>query len=450
MLLYRYRPLRIPGIGKHVADEIAQREMFLATLSENNDPMDGVAEVFWQGDRILWTNLIKHYCYCLMQAYWYVLIVGNQYEFLEDNIHIKGTHEDSPTTQHRERFKRYWSSVECDGEVKSLIDYLQSKGAFSSTEIGFLLRRVHPSLISILFDMEPIPGGAGGSPPDLKIPDLPINFYEALEGISQADLRKLAQLSELGFREIALISRLAAGDASVYQDNLIKIVSEFPDMYVSSAAKNTYYEDYLACFSEKNDIELMWAHYASGHSGICLVFDVEGEKLETEGDGFLPIYKVRYNDVPPRINYFETLGHLPRGKLDSSWMTIQDEVSPIKEKYDGKYHEFFWENYKLKSTHKLSSWSYEQEHRVVKSSWFVGKQDKEKRLIRYKEKHLKGITFGIRTPLADQIKIAKALDESLSQEAKKDFKFACAYYCGEDKRLKIRNMNLLKFSQGKA
>lgn len=30
----------------------------------------------------------------------------------------------------------------------------------------------------------------------------------------------------------------------------------------------------ISCFSEADDIDLMWSHYANGHRGVCLKFDI--------------------------------------------------------------------------------------------------------------------------------------------------------------------------------
>jgi hypothetical protein len=54
----------------------------------------------------------------------------------------------------------------------------------------------------------------------------------------------------------------------------------------------------VACFSEDPRGLLMWAHYAAGHTGICLQFDV------TRDPGLLLLsHRVTYHDALPTINW---------------------------------------------------------------------------------------------------------------------------------------------------
>ena len=42
-------------------DELRKQEIYFAPPDQLNDPMEGFKDVYWQGDRIVWTNLIRHY-----------------------------------------------------------------------------------------------------------------------------------------------------------------------------------------------------------------------------------------------------------------------------------------------------------------------------------------------------------------------------------------------------
>ena len=56
--IYRYRGIdRL--LCKHT--ELESQEIYFANPAELNDPMEGFQDVFWESDRILWKNLIKHY-----------------------------------------------------------------------------------------------------------------------------------------------------------------------------------------------------------------------------------------------------------------------------------------------------------------------------------------------------------------------------------------------------
>jgi hypothetical protein len=75
--IYRYR--RIDQLlGKH--RELESQEIYFASPTELNDPMEGFQDVFWEGDRILWKNLVKHYILCLSQAVSIIHIAGVDFE----------------------------------------------------------------------------------------------------------------------------------------------------------------------------------------------------------------------------------------------------------------------------------------------------------------------------------------------------------------------------------
>ena len=48
----------------------------------------------------------------------------------------------------------------------------------------------------------------------------------------------------------------------------------------------------VACFQDTNDCLLTWAHYGSGHSGICIEYDPSSKEFEA-------IKQVNYDDAAP-------------------------------------------------------------------------------------------------------------------------------------------------------
>mgnify|MGYP003462030284 CR=1 FL=1 len=56
----------------------------------------------------------------------------------------------------------------------------------------------------------------------------------------------------------------------------------------------------VSCFSEINNSELMWAHYARSHTGYCIGYDLRyNEKIENNVDSFL--LPVIYSEYRPKI-----------------------------------------------------------------------------------------------------------------------------------------------------
>jgi len=61
---------------------------------------------------------------------------------------------------------------------------------------------------------------------------------------------------------------------------------------------NVYKNKGVSCFSEKNDNQLMWSHYASSGKGFCLEFD-------TKKEPFQKLFPVEYKDKPPYLDLVE-------------------------------------------------------------------------------------------------------------------------------------------------
>ena len=88
----------------------------------------------------------------------------------------------------------------------------------------------------------------------------------------------------------------------------------------------------ICCFSETEDNELMWAHYANNYAGICVEYSVP--YLQTGLSDLLHLAKISYGHTPPRVTSKEC-------KSDIDYATR-----------------------KILS-HKKLSWSYEREWRLL-------------------------------------------------------------------------------------
>lgn len=60
---------RIRSLDRLLAKgELAKQQIFFAESSTLNDPMEGFQDIFWNGDEIEWTALLRHYVQCLAHA----------------------------------------------------------------------------------------------------------------------------------------------------------------------------------------------------------------------------------------------------------------------------------------------------------------------------------------------------------------------------------------------
>lgn len=135
--------------------------------------------------------------------------------------------------------------------------------------------------------------------------------------------------------------------------------------WITQAIKETNQNLGILCLSTENNIDLMWAHYADTHRGVCLEFDISQDL-----DAFCFPKEVIYDNNIRRYNYIK------------SWNRSKgmDAVEVI--------------------FHKSSDWNYEKEYRVVRIDG-AG-------IVPFNIHALRTIIFGTDTP-ADKIADIRAL-----------------------------------------
>ena len=62
MKLYHYRSISSALL------EIENGTFHFASKEELNDPLEGFVRVFWQGDKMAWEGLFRHYIYSVARA----------------------------------------------------------------------------------------------------------------------------------------------------------------------------------------------------------------------------------------------------------------------------------------------------------------------------------------------------------------------------------------------
>ncbi len=166
---------------------------------------------------------------------------------------------------------------------------------------------------------------------------------------------------------------------------------------------------YTTCFSENNDDILMWSHYASKHSGICLEFSLPGFGLfpykmsgkrevnaekynkrmsEWEIKEFIysdRIKKVLYQEEQPFINFFD-FSPVFDNEYDCDLIGLSKSWT----------HEFAYELENVFST-KTNHWKYENEWRAIEIN-FGDVKEPEERIRHYPLECLTAIYFGCNTP----------------------------------------------------
>jgi hypothetical protein len=167
----------------------------------------------------------------------------------------------------------------------------------------------------------------------------------------------------------------------------------------------------ISCFSETNNDFLMWSHYASSHSGICLEFEVAEDELDNFTIPMVAFWKeknefIRWGKKIQKVSYKSSLSDLDFYSFLPVFNNEGDvDLMNISKSY---WHEFANELEK-KFTEKLRPWASEREWRMVNIS-FISELPEE-RIHTFDLDHLTGICFGANTPHDKKDRIVSILNK---------------------------------------
>ena len=83
---YRFRSIDAL-LGKH--RELEEQTIYFASPEELNDPMEGLRDIVWDGDKIVWTNFFKHYIFCLNRSCLLLRLIDSYQNFDVNSIPIE-------------------------------------------------------------------------------------------------------------------------------------------------------------------------------------------------------------------------------------------------------------------------------------------------------------------------------------------------------------------------
>ena len=121
-VVYRFRGME-KLLYKHC--ELKCQSIFFSCPDELNDPMEGARDIVWFGDGVAWTNLFKHYVFCLNQTLVDFRILGECQLLKAENIPVFGRSDKPSTAQMGELFSAIWYAVYTECGISSLIENLE-------------------------------------------------------------------------------------------------------------------------------------------------------------------------------------------------------------------------------------------------------------------------------------------------------------------------------------
>ena len=105
MQVYRFRSMKYLLGEKY--QELKKREIYFSSPEQLDDPMEGLRDIFWRRNKILWENFFKHYVFCLYQTYIHFLVAGHSIQLNANNIPILGRWDNLPPSAQR-LFNEVW------------------------------------------------------------------------------------------------------------------------------------------------------------------------------------------------------------------------------------------------------------------------------------------------------------------------------------------------------
>lgn len=466
MKFYRFRSLD-NLLGKY--KELENQEIYFASPSEQNDPMEGYHEIYFQGDAIVWTNFFKNYLILLDQVFREILLrkQGDVYQVPEHLGLFYVWDNFSPQLQSHLN-SIFDSFLSLDHIQKLIFNLSDNQRKFSWQIISYYLRSIH---LTALFCVDEVYSQFNVSlfhtkPIDLKYPEqLNDEYFSLLDQLNEEQRPALFQSINSVNEQIDLIHYLTVENLTPEKTFLIQ---EFPYFFQRKIRALMHRDWYTACFmnEELSHSSSVWGSYGSNHTGICLIFQADTKDNNyylslnqpsymnsTNGIAYefqaLQYYPVDYTRFPSPINFFTSLGQLPTPQLVNNWLRSADRklsnlynsIYSSIESWRDEYHKNFLNNI----TRKSKDWKYENEYRLIYSSMLHNCSEKNSRKLKYDFSSFDGLVFGINTPQAKKIEIIEIIKQKCHEHKRAEFNFYQAYFCHNTQSIKHMPLSLIKF-----
>ena len=468
--MYRFRPIE-SLLGKY--KELENQEIYFASPEELNDPMEGLRDVYWKGDEIVWENLIINYAKSLERIYSLTILLNDSKEITDEDIFVSHNLINFP-------------SPKKESLVKEIINRLFAFKFIKELPIGLSKRQIPVRRSELLSYFQIIHSFVLNSISEIYFKNQLTNkllFHQNLEEfekvieksgnfpelINELEKENSKNVTENFFNIISLYIQSNTLNSQFSHSNFetntnaFFLISEFPNKFISKLENEIYPPWYSASFLGSNKNSAIWGHYGDNHKGVCLKYksipnnEELALNLETEyGYSSGPIIgmrphnfrKIDYHNKHIEIDFFRSMGRLRKFELNKLWYTDSNGNQSIcgshldsPEKQD-LWRNSYWENYNNSLVIKLKEWEYENEYRLIVSGDFIDYTKKESRKLKYDFKDLESITFGIKTQNSSKLKIMKIIKQKCEENNRDDFDFYQAYYSKESGEIESFKLNL--------
>ena len=452
---YRFRSMKYL-LGEEY-QELENQAIYFASSEELNDPMEDFRDIVWIGDKVVWTNLFKHYVYCLHQACLLFGIAGGSRKLDAGNISIFGRWDEMPTPQAKTLFEDIWERCLNVPKIREIIEVLaNTKRKIRYLELGYYLRRVHFFFLAeilrsyiahqFLAESEMPPFLEESEEDDIERLLTLIMLAEEVQDEKQLDVAFF--VCEMRENNLRIKQQYYSREISarISQENNQLVMFDFPTVYLNELERLLWSKWYAACFTASYHNSSVWGHYADNHKGACLIFEALGtndtyslalNKIGSKGLRNMTFHRVSYAHKAGEVDFFRYIGRLPVSALKELWYTdqegnISESATHLESDDDGdSWRENYWNFFYRDITIKTGDWSYEQEYRLILEGDYSKLDENKNRTLTYNFNSLKGIIFGIKTSEEDKLRIIKIIEKKCREINRTDFKLFQAYYSPE-------------------
>jgi len=472
--LYRFRPIE-NLLSKY--NELQNQEIYFADPKELNDPMEGFREVFWQGDKIVWTNLFKHYLRCVDKAWAMLIRCGDDQPFGWDHIPVLHFTDPSPTPQHKVIIDEIYSEFFKNNVISWLITELSDRGLpVRRNELSTYIRYLHPFAISVVsrclgrHNIAPPVGKAEMHDEIEKHLSRVVEISKSLKQLTTAHSNAEDPIDAFFASHRFLNGQMDFinqynGTINPSRANRIFVFVDLCSDYIRRLERLVYPHWYAACFMLDCRNASVWGNYGVRHTGACLKFRVS----TNDGRPFIPLNRVNgwnsagplYGDVAHEflkvdyetqhvaVDFFRSLGRQPIPILNRYWYSDGEGgrsacADPISNSVEG-WRKRYWSAFEKSIAIKLADWSYEQEYRLILTGDMLDFSERKARKPTYDFNDLDGIIFGMETSSDEKREVCGIIEEKCRKSRRVDFKFYQAFYSREKRTIEHAEMGLFKF-----
>jgi len=424
--------------------ELENQEIYFCPYAELNDPAEGNMNVYWQGDRIVWVNLFKHYFKCLFLSWTLICLGDERYK----EIPIWGT----------------WREFNLDSMITELFDSDEMKFVLhmigdyedrvSENELQVYLFLINSRAFEIIINHL-------GMNADIGKNKRSFPKYDDMDGMhtySEADRKQIFEVMNE-----AIYAQKEALLQGVQRDEKTRfMLIDYPQCYIKSIWELMFPKWYVSSFCRTYDNSRMWSSYADDHKGACLIFKV---RAGTGGDAIRlytchgyssvsghkydfynePLREINYSNSYEAINFFEMLGNVPGGMLRELFTDDEGRVSSYWVYDDSdEWRNRYWGHMDDTVCTKTEDWKEERECRVVLESGMVMSYDNtDERRVKYDFKELAGIILGMRIAEEDKREIVSILHQKCEENNVLEFPSYQEKIDKETGRIKIMRLAVI-------